>query len=71
MGGGGKVGDPVIPGVITARKGTYTITGYDAGLIASHNPLVAAQGTYAVTGVDAALTYSGSAFTPTYHIYFF
>jgi hypothetical protein len=63
MGGGGGTGTVFIPGVITAQKGTYTITGNDAGLIASHGALVAALGTYAVTGVAATLTYSGGAST--------
>lgn len=53
----------VIPGVITAQKGTFTITGFDAGLVASHLPLTAADGSFAITGVDATLTYSGSGST--------
>jgi hypothetical protein len=60
MGGGGKAGAVVIPGVITALKGTYTITGNDANLAYGRLPLTAALGTYAVTGVDATLTYSGA-----------
>ena len=60
MGARGKVGDPVIPGVITARKGTYTVTGYDANLAYGRLPLTAAVGTYSVTGVDATLTYTPS-----------
>lgn len=54
LGGGGKsAGDPVIPGVITARAGSYNVTGYDAGLLYGRAPLVAALGTYAVSGVAA------------------
>lgn len=64
MGGGGKAGAVVIPGVITALKGTYTITGNDANLAYGRLPLTAALGTYAVTGVDATLTYSVAASLP-------
>lgn len=61
LGGGGKTGDPFIPGVITARKGTFTITGLDAGLVATHVPLTAAVGTFSITGIDATLTYTPAA----------
>ena len=60
MGSGGKATAVVIPGVITAVKGTYTVTGYDVNLAYSRLPLTAALGTYSVTGVDATLTYSGA-----------
>lgn len=60
LGGGGGRGQVVIPGVITAQKGTYTITGYDAGLIVGRLPLTAAAGSITVTGFDATLTYSGA-----------
>lgn len=63
LGGGGKPGQIVIPGVITANKGTFTITGFDAGLVASHVPLTAATGAFAITGVAATLTYSGAGST--------
>ncbi len=53
LGGGGKR-TAVIPGVITALTGSYTITGNDAGLLYGRLPLTAAVGTYTITGVDAA-----------------
>jgi hypothetical protein len=60
LGASGRTAGVFIPGVITAQKGTFNITGFDAGLVASHLPLTAAAGSFAITGVDAALTYSGS-----------
>lgn len=67
LGSNGK-GQGVIPGVITARTGSFVITGNDAGLVASHNPLTAGAGSFSITGIDAALTYSGTSFTPTFYI---
>ena len=51
--GGGKRTNTVIPGVITAQTGTYTITGMDAGLLYGRSPLAAAVGSYTITGVSA------------------
>lgn len=64
MGGGGKVGDPVLPGKIMARTGTFVITGNDANLVYGRLPMTAAVGAFTITGIDATLTYSGASFTP-------
>lgn len=52
--GAGKGRATIIPGVITAQTGTYTITGMDAGLLYGRTPLAAAVGSYTITGIDAA-----------------
>lgn len=60
MGARGGRGSASTSGVITAQKGTFIITGNDAGLVATHLPLTAALGTFTITGIDATLTYAGS-----------
>ena len=46
---------------ITAVQGSYTLTGNDALLTATHTPITAAQGSYSLTGQDALFNYSASA----------
>lgn len=60
LGGGSGRGQTVIPGVITANRGSKNITGIDANLIVARLPLIAAVGSKSITGIDATLTYSGS-----------
>ena len=51
-GGGGGV---VTPGVVTANRGTFIVTGQDANLAYGRLPMPAAVGTFTLTGQAAGL----------------
>lgn len=50
-----RTGNAPIPGVLTASRGSFSVTGQDAGLLVGRNALVASTGTFALTGQAAAL----------------
>lgn len=56
----GKSGDAVVPGLVRARPGSFTLTGRDATLRVGRASLAAGAGAFTLTGKAATLTYSNA-----------